>query len=259
MASFYAHYRFGKLLLPELPADVRQCVQRFRRVYDMGLQGPDIFFYYNPMIKNAVSQVGYSCHRMSGQPFFTHACKAADSEAALVYLYGLLAHYTLDSTVHPFINRMAESGQAGHVPLEMEFDRYLMEMDGIVNPAAHSMKQLIRLTRGECMTVAAFYPPATGSNVSFAVKSMALSHGFLTGGDQEKRKKLLQRVKPSLAEQFVPTQPIPEYARMVSELLARFNRSLRLYPVLLEQLQNHMKKGEALGDEFAPSFNSGRE
>ena len=32
-----------------------------------------------------------------------------------------------------------------------------------------------------------------------------------------------------------------------------------LYPVLLEQLQNHMKKGEALGDEFAPSFNSGRE
>ena len=259
MASFYAHYRFGKLLLPELPADVRQCVQRFRRVYDMGLQGPDIFFFYNPMMKNPVSQLGYSYHNTSGQPFFLRACKAADSEAALVYLYGLLAHYTLDSMVHPFVNRMVESGQAGHVPLEMEFDRYLMEMDGIVNPAAHSMKQQIRLTRGECLTVAAFYPPATGSHVSYAVKSMAFSRGFLAGGNREKREKLLKRIRPGLAEQFIPTQPVPEYTRMVSELLARFNRSLRLYPVLLEQLQNHMKKGEALGDEFAPSFNSGRE
>lgn len=259
MASFYAHYRFGKLLLPELPADVRQCVQRFRRVYDMGLQGPDFFFFYNPMMKNPISQLGYSYHNMSGKPFFVHACRAADSEAALVYLYGLLAHYTLDSMAHPFVNRMVDSGQAGHVLLEMEFDRYLMEMDGIVNPAAHSVKQQIKLTRGECMTVAAFYPPATGSNVSFAVKSMAFGHGFLEGGNREKREKLLKRIKPSLAEQFIPTQPVPEYTRMVSELLARFNRSLRLYPVLLEQLQNHMKKGEALGDEFAPSFNSGRE
>ena len=259
MASFYAHYRFGKLLLPELPADVRQCVQRFRRVYDMGLQGPDIFFFYNPLMKNAIRQLGYSYHNMPGRQFFTHACKAADSEAALVYLYGLLAHYTLDSTVHPFVNRMAESGQAGHVPLEMEFDRYLMEKDGIVNPAAHSMKRYIRLTRGECMTVAAFYPPATGSNVSYAVKSMALSHGFLAGGNRQKREKLLKRIKPSLAEQFIPTEPVPEYTRMVSELLVRFNRNLRLYPVLLEQLRDHMKKGEVLGEDFVPSFNSGRE
>ena len=38
MPAGYAHYRFGKLLLPHLPADVRQTIQRFRRMYDAGLQ-----------------------------------------------------------------------------------------------------------------------------------------------------------------------------------------------------------------------------
>ena len=53
MTANYAHYRFGKQLLPQLPADVRQCIQRFRRMYDMGLHGPDIFFYHNPLMKSA--------------------------------------------------------------------------------------------------------------------------------------------------------------------------------------------------------------
>lgn len=259
MASSYAHYRFGNQLLPELPPDVRQCVQRFRRIYDMGLQGPDFFFYYNPFVKTAVGGLGHTYHRMSGKEFFTHACKAADSEAARAYLYGLLGHYALDSTVHPFVNRVVDAGQAGHVALEMEFDRYLMAGDGIVNPAAHLMSPHIKLTRGECMTAAAFFPPATGANVYRGVSRMALSKGFLAGGNRDKREKLLRRLKPSLAEQFVPREPVPEYTRMVSELLARFNRSLRLYPVLLGQLQAHMESGEPLGEEFAPSFDEGRD
>lgn len=41
MPASYAHYRFGKQVLPALPAEIRQNIQRFRRLYDMGLQGPD--------------------------------------------------------------------------------------------------------------------------------------------------------------------------------------------------------------------------
>ncbi len=43
MPSTYAHYRMGAALLPMLPADVRRVIQRFRRLFDVGLHGPDIF------------------------------------------------------------------------------------------------------------------------------------------------------------------------------------------------------------------------
>ena len=92
MPANYAHYRFGKLALPKLPAEARQCIGRFRRLYDIGLHGPDIFFYYNPAIDTAVGQLGHSYHTHSGQLFFSAACTKADSEAAKAYLLGVLGH-----------------------------------------------------------------------------------------------------------------------------------------------------------------------
>ena len=66
MPASYAHYRFGKLLLPSLPVHVRQTIQRFRRMYDMGLQGPDFFFYYNPFLHTATGELGRVFHRQTG-------------------------------------------------------------------------------------------------------------------------------------------------------------------------------------------------
>ena len=121
MPATYAHYRFGKLLLPTLPGDVRQCIQRFRRMYDLGLQGPDFFFFYNPFVKTATGTLGSVFHHQTGQEFFPTACKAATSDAARAYLYGLLGHYCLDSICHPFVNRLVTIGEAQHILLESEF------------------------------------------------------------------------------------------------------------------------------------------
>lgn len=251
MPAAYAHYRFGKLLLKELPADARQCVQRFRRMYDLGLQGPDIFYYANPFVKTSAGKLGKQYHDLSGQELFSQACAAAGTEAARAYLYGLLAHYCLDCACHPFVNRVTRSGSAEHIPLEAEFDRYLMAMDGIGEPHRHDYSRVLKLTRGECMTVSAFYPPATGANVHGSVRFMAFAIRFLAGRDREKREKLLGKVKPSLCAFFVPTEPVAAWARMDSELLARFNRALREYPERLRQLEACRQTGEPLGEGFA--------
>ena len=255
MPASYAHYRFGKLLLPELPGDVRQCVQRFRRMYDAGLHGPDIFFYHNPFLDTPAGKLAKQYHRQDGQTFFSQACAAADSEAARAYLYGLLAHYCLDAVCHPFVDKMANSGAAGHIRLEAEFDRYLMAMDGIPEPHRHDMTKHLKLTRGECMTVAGFYPPATGAEVSQSVRFMGFALRFLAGGSREKREKLLRKLKPSVCDFFIPEQPVTDFARMDSELLARFNRACKQYPQLLAQLEACRKSGKPLGEEFAPNFN----
>lgn len=252
MPSTYAHYRLGKMLLPTLPADVQQCISRFRRMYDMGQQGPDFFFYHNPFVKTAGVELGYRFHRMSGKAFFEQACKAADSEAARAYLYGLLGHYCLDSVSHPFIKDKESCGEGKHVPMEKEFDRYLMAMDALESPHTQDLGKMIRLTRGECVTVAALYPPATPNQVNQSVKFMAVSLSFLTKKKQSFLGKML--LSPAMLEHAIPEEADKNAQLINSELLARFNWCLRDYPGLLEQLENHRKTGAELGEEFAPSF-----
>lgn len=254
MPANYAHYRFGRQVLPALPADVRQCIQRFRRMYDMGLHGPDIFFYYNPLMKTAVGDLGRKFHAMSGQEFFPQACAKATSEAARAYLYGLLGHYCLDSLCHPYIQGLVDIGEAGHAELETEFDRYLLALDKVPSPHTYDQSKRFKLTRGECMTVAEFYPPATGANVSQSVHLMAFTSKFLANPNRDRTEKWLKMLKPDLCALLIPEEEAEELALYVGELSDRYDQALEKYPVLLGQLTACLKTGEPLGEDFAPNF-----
>ena len=254
MPASYAHYRFGRMVLSSLPPAQKQCIQRFRRMFDMGLQGPDIFFFYDPLLKNPLAPLCSAYHSQSGRELFPAACAQAGSEAAKAYLYGLLAHYCLDSACHPLVQQKVDAGDANHVALEAEFDRYLLALDGEAAPHTFDISPKLKLTRGECMTVAAFYPPATGGKVSLCVKNMALLHKFAAGKNRARTRAILQKLKPGLCNGLIPEAPVESYARAGSELLSRFNRALKQYPSLLQQLTEHMRTGEPLGEDFDPDF-----
>lgn len=254
MPANYAHYRFGKLVLPGLPADVRQCIQRFRRMYDMGLHGPDIFFYYNPLMKTAPGELGEKFHAQTGQEFFPTACNAATSEAARAYLYGLLGHYCLDSLCHPYVQKIVDIGEASHVALESEFDRYLLELDKEPVPHTYDMSRRFKLTRGECMTVAEFYPPATGSNISQSVKIMAMASKFFASPNRSRVEKLIRKIKPEYCDNLIPESEVEELTPYIHELKDLYDLALTNYPILLQQLTAYMQTGEALGEDFAPDF-----
>jgi len=254
MPASYAHYRFGKLLLPNLPADVRQTIQRFRRMYDLGLQGPDFFFYYNPFLSTATGQLGKTFHRQSGQEFFSNACKAASSEAAKAYLYGLLAHYCLDSACHPFINQLVTIGEAEHVALESEFDRFLLVLDKEPSPHTFDMSRYFRVTRGECMTIADFYPGSTGSKVSRSIRSMGFFTRLLCHPNQKLRTAVLKKTKPSLISYSIPAEENPALAIYVRELHDLYGQAMERYPILLQQLLEHLRKEEPFGEDFSQGF-----
>ena len=254
MPANYAHYRFGKQVLPNLPADVRQCIQRFRRMYDLGLFGPDFFFYYFPFLKTETRALGGVFHRQSGQEFFTGACKAAGSEAARAYLYGLLGHYCLDSVCHPYINQLSQIEEAKHIPLESEFERLLLVMDQVSQPHLHDMSGKAKPTRGECMTAANFLPPATGSSISRCVHTYGMCLNFLGSANREKTEKLLRRFAPQHLEHLIPMEENEEYHFQISELLELYDQAVERYPLLLEQLKQHRTTGEPLGEAFLPDF-----
>lgn len=254
MPANYAHYRFGKLALPTLPAEARQCISRFRRMYDIGLHGPDILFYYNPVLDTPVGQLGHSYHTYSGQRFFSQACRQADSEAACAYLYGLLGHYCLDSLCHPYVNRLVDIGEARHIALESQLERRLLLMDGEASPQTFDMSKRLRLTRGECMTVAQFFAPATGANISRSMKLMSLCTHFLASPKRAQREKLLGRIKPELCDIFIPETENEDLALYVDELVQLYSQALERYPCMVEQLIAHRNTGRELGEDFIPSF-----
>ena len=254
MPASYAHYRFGKLLLPNLPADVRQNVQRFRRMYDMGLQGPDFFFFYNPFVSTATGKLGSTFHHQTGQELFPAACKAATSDAARAYLYGLLAHYCLDSIFHPFINRLVEIEEARHIPLESEFERFLLVLDKEPSPETFDMSKYLKLTRGECMSVAAFYPGSTGGKVSQSIRFMALFTKFLCHPNRARQTKILQKIKPRLCDFLIPAEENEDLSPYVRELHDLYGQALERYPAMLSQLTAHLRTGADFGEEFTPDF-----
>lgn len=254
MPAYYAHYRMGKLVLPELPAPIRQSISRFRPLFDMGLQGPDFFFFRNLAATAKGADLGHKAHCMTGEEFFSQACIQGTSEAARVYLYGLLGHYLLDSVCHPFVNQVAQSGKVSHSALESEFERYLLEMDGKRPAWCQDFASHIRLTRGECVTVAAFFPPATPGVVWQGVRGMSLSYRFLNQKNRPRAVKLLRWVNKSLLDHLIPQEPVEALAREDSELMARFTRCCKAYPRYLEQLLAHLEAGESLGQDFAFPF-----
>jgi hypothetical protein len=149
---------------------------------------------------------------------------------------------------------MVTIGEANHVALESEFERVLMVKDGIASPETYDRSKHVHLTRGECMTVSGFFPPATGANISRCVKCMDFSLRLLGNANRAKTEKLISRFAPGHMAHLVPREEVPDYAYMIGEMLELYDQALARYPLLLQQLQQHRKDGTPLSDAFAPDF-----
>ena len=76
MPSTYAHYIFGQQIRGRLSGYERKIIDKYPELFNIGLHGPDILFYYRPLGKNKVNQLGSRIHNESGAKFFVHAAKA---------------------------------------------------------------------------------------------------------------------------------------------------------------------------------------
>ncbi|MDO4478488.1 MAG: zinc dependent phospholipase C family protein [Lachnospiraceae bacterium] len=136
MPALYAHYRFGAACLEALPEDLAALCRRHRDLYDLGVHGPDIFFYYKPLQKNDVSAFGLALHFQKSRAFFARGAahirtlpEGDERDAALAYLMGFLAHFTLDRCCHGFINAQTAAGPDSHNLIESRLEACLMKMD----------------------------------------------------------------------------------------------------------------------------------
>ena len=257
MPAAYAHYRFGAQALERMEPALRQQISRFRQVYDMGAQGPDFFFYYNPLFKTATSSMGHKFHMQTGETFFTTAVRRLrlnPSEVGTAYLYGVLAHYCLDSAAHPYVQQTAAAGEVSHVAMESEFERFLLTKDGKIPAHAQNLSRYTHLSRGECVTVADLYPGTTPRAVLQGVRNMEHILKFFASRNRKATEALVGLGGKTAWELLIPRTPAPGSEERDEALLARYNEALERFPILASQLTALRTAGKELGPEFAAAF-----
>lgn len=257
MPAAYAHYRFAAQALERLDPALRQQISRFRQVFDMGAQGPDFFFYYNPLFHTATGSLGNKFHAQSGKTFFTTAVRRLrlnPSQVGTVYLYGVLAHYCLDSAAHPFVYETEAAGEVSHVGMESEFDRFLLTKDGKIPAHAQDLSRFTKLSRGECVTVADLYPGATPRGVLQGVRNMGRILKLFSSRRRKAVETLVGIAGKGARELLIPRTPAPGSEERDEALLSLYDSALERYPILASQLTQLRTAGTELGPEFASTF-----
>lgn len=257
MPSYYAHSRFGEAVIQKLPPQVQRSIRLFRPLYDMGLCGPDIFYFYVLPMKSRVNALGGKFHHMTGQEFFQRACKhllLEPNEAAMAYLYGVLTHYCLDSAIHGFVSEQTADGQIGHIELEAEFDRYLLRLDGEPRPHIHDNSPRMKLTQGECATVADFYGTRP-VYVALSIQCMAANAKLVSISNRELRNLVKKCAGKKMRQNFTERTPNPKCAHLNTPLLSLYARAMERLPAMMDALLAHMAHNAPLGELFEATFN----
>lgn len=148
MPGFTTHYILGIKCYNELPdGRLKTVISDNYRLFRLGLQGPDIFFYHIPSVFHRdFRNVGSYMHEHGTNNFFANALSAAanlkspaEQAEAVSYIAGFLCHYACDSICHPFVygriryvpNVKKSQNHGKHAALENDIDTlFLMKYKG---------------------------------------------------------------------------------------------------------------------------------
>lgn len=136
MPAILAHFQFGMEVLKNLQGDALSIVKENIDEYTLGLQGPDVLFFYKPYTGTYISKTGSLIHSKAGKYFFEKGKMSNDKyhDTSLVaYLIGCVCHFCFDKNAHPFVNERAPVSKLHH-KLEAEFDLYISKKYGLKYP-----------------------------------------------------------------------------------------------------------------------------
>lgn len=263
MPSTYAHYRLGRDVLERLPDDLGGMAERHRELYDIGLHGPDILFYYDALHRNPVSQVGFSMHGFPARDFFGPAREALagaeDREAGEAYLMGFVCHFALDSTCHPYIEDVIQTEGIAHTKIEGEFDRMLLAEDG-KDPVRQSLVTHIRPTDANARVISGFFPTVTADQVRKALEDMIHYNGLLICPGRLKRWLVVRALKKSgnyddMIGLVLNSEGDPACERSNARLKELYGDSVTLSVELIRDLHSYLSgDSEALCARFDRTF-----
>lgn len=199
MPGFATHYIFGKESIKKYKNNyVSKCIKENQSVFNIGLQGPDIFFYYvfSPMIYDR--NIGSIMHTTDIGKFkknFLRIIKQVkdekDKKILVAYFAGFVGHCTLDMICHPYIYAATDYVNkkkdyfSKHVDFETNIDYLYVKRYLNMELYDFNKKQTIRISKRELELIADVFVKAfrkTYANVKLSQERMRrILYIFLLG------------------------------------------------------------------------------
>lgn len=269
MPSTYAHRLFGKEMLKIYPQEIQEICKKHIDLYNIGLHGPDILFYYKPLKANPVQNIGYSLHAKSAAVFFNHAAKVISSSenagADAAYAVGFICHFALDSACHSYIENKLTVSEAKHTEIESEFDKYLLRKEG-KDPFKEDLVSHISLDEKSAEIIARFFDGLSddgarvyGKDVLSALKSVLFYNRLMQGKNPFKRAVVNISLKvsgnyPEMHGMMFSKKDIAACADSSLRLEKLFKKAEKNCLALTEEFIALVNDKTPLGDDFAPTF-----
>lgn len=139
MPSIYTHNIFSKTVYKQFDNKTQKLIKSKKNIYEIFSQSFDFLYYYNFLSLlpgKKIRKLGRYCHRNNTQAYLINIIKYIKKNNLykksdiLAYLYGSINHYSLDATMHPYINYLSEISKnkiSMHTKIEFEIDAYYYE------------------------------------------------------------------------------------------------------------------------------------
>lgn len=262
MPTTYAHYRLGRGVRKLLDGDERRIIEANIELFNIGLHGPDLLFYYKPLKSNAVNRLGHELHNRTGMEFFgpvINKLHEVNNKAPyLAYMYGVICHFVLDVYCHGYIaDKIAQSG-ISHAEIEAEFDRYLMVKDGL-NPISFKPANHIVPSRYNAVIIAGVYSGIYPDEALAAIKGLKLYSNFLVSPSKLKRKAVLAGLKMSgnyggMHGMIINYKPNPDCFDSTRILMIQYKKAGRLAVRLIEEFKHNIDGSKSLDSIYRYTF-----
>lgn len=168
MPGFVTHYFFGTNAFKHIEQGfVRTSVNEHKKVFALGLQGPDIFFFYLPTVVGANSNIGSLLHKNKTNEFFRNLVesqklfsKEEDLKISCSYITGFIGHYMLDTKCHPYVYSQVGTDSSRktlgrHFSLETDIDREILYEYRHIKPYEFSHSSVIHVSHHELSVITA--------------------------------------------------------------------------------------------------------
>lgn len=173
MPGFTTHYVLGMRAYNDLPNNqLKYIIAKYRWLYQLGLQGPDMFFYNIPILRHHdYRNVGSYMHEHRIRDFFECYLRNLEEiksrqqrEEGLSYFCGFLCHYIGDSICHPYVyGRIGYDAKSPnnqthgmHAALENDIDALLLMKYKKKKPSQFNQAATICLNGMETQFISTF-------------------------------------------------------------------------------------------------------
>lgn len=254
MPGFTTHYIFGMKAYNDMPfTPLKHTIAKYRWLYQLGLQGPDMFFYNIPILRHRdYRNVGSYMHEHKVNAFFECCLRRIGTirsrqqqEEAISYLAGFMNHYIADSICHPYVygrigypvDAPTSMHHGMHAHLENELDAILLWKYKKKKPSEFNQTATICLNGQEIQFISHFlascinetYYPITYRNNFQVTPAMvhrsiwALRFGCRTLSDKTGKKKF----GIAQIESIFVNHPVAS-AKMVTDSVTDYRSSCNL-------------------------------